>query len=57
MNVVLTLAVFIIVFLFSKVCKLAAEIEDLKHDNRIYKGRINTLKDEMKYYLKNDTRV
>nr|DAR82932.1 MAG TPA: cell division protein [Caudoviricetes sp.] len=57
MNVVLTLAVFIIVFLFSKVCKLAAEIEDLKHDNRIYKGRIDALKDEMKYYLKNDRRI
>lgn len=54
MNVILTLAIFIIVFLFSKVCKLAAEIEDLKHDNRIYKGRIDTLKDEMKYYLKNE---
>lgn len=41
MKVILFIMSVVIVYLLSKVLNQAREIDDLKYDNKLYKGKIN----------------
>lgn len=43
MKVILFIMSVVIVYLLSKVFNQAREIDDLKYDNKLYKGKINSL--------------
>lgn len=50
MKVILFIMSVVIVYLLSKVFNQAKEIDDLKYDNKLYKGKINSLEKEVKYF-------
>lgn len=50
MKVILFIMSVVIVYLLSKVFNQAKEIDDLKYDNKLYKGKINLLEKEVKYF-------
>lgn len=50
MKVILFIMSIVIIYLLSKVFNQAREIDDLKYDNKLYKGKINSLEKEVKYF-------
>ena len=50
MKVILFIMSVVIVYLLSKVFNQAREIDDLKYDNKLYKGKINSLEKEVNYF-------
>ena len=50
MKVILFIMSIVIVYLLSKVFNQAREIDDLKYDNKLYKGKINSLEKQIKYF-------
>lgn len=50
MKVILFIMSIVIVYLLSKVFNQAREIDDLKYDNKLYKGKISSLEKQIKYF-------
>ena len=50
MKVILFIMSVVIVYLLSKVLNQAREIDDLKYDNKLYKGKISSLEKQIKYF-------
>jgi hypothetical protein len=50
MKVILFIMSVVIVYLLSKVFNQAREIDDLKYDNKLYKGKINLLEKTNKIF-------
>lgn len=50
MKVILFIMSVVIVYLLSKVFNQTKEIDDLKYDNKLYKGKISSLEKQIKYF-------